>query len=83
MAGTIRTVLGNIAPPAGLTLIHEHLQIDLSHNKGPQTVLGPEDIDDIIHDLAAARRDHGLSLITDLSVTVSNADEAMALWDAS
>ena len=58
MAGMIRTVLGDIAPPAGPALIHEHLQIDLSHNKGPETVLGPGDIDDIIHDLADARR-HG------------------------
>ena len=74
MAGMIRTVLGDIAPPAGPALIHEHLQIDLSHNKGPETVLGPGDIDDIIHDLADARRHHGLSLITDLSVPGSGRD---------
>jgi phosphotriesterase-related protein len=74
MTGTIRTVLGDIAPPAGPMLIHEHLQIDLSHNKGPETVLGPGDIDDIIHDLVAARRDHGLRVMTDLSVPGSGRD---------
>ena len=37
--GMIRTVLGDITPPTGPILAHEHLQIDLSHNKGLDNVM--------------------------------------------
>ena len=74
MAGSIRTVAGDIAPPKGAVLVHEHLQIDLSHNKGPQTVLGPQDQDDIVHDLIHTREKYGLSLVAELSVPGSGRD---------
>ena len=37
----IRTINGDIDSFGGMVLAHEHLQIDLSDRKGPQTVLGP------------------------------------------
>jgi phosphotriesterase-related protein len=74
MSGLIRTVTGDIDPPGGTVLVHEHLQIDLSHNKGPQTVLGPNDQDDVIADLSDARHKYGLALVADLSVPGSGRD---------
>ena len=50
----IRTVLGDIAPTRGPVLVHEHLQIDLSAQKGPNNVLGPVQEDEIVADLQAA-----------------------------
>jgi phosphotriesterase-related protein len=63
----IRTVTGDIPPPQGAILIHEHLQIDLTKTKSPATVLGPGDQTDIIEDLKHTVAQHGLRLITDLS----------------
>ena len=68
MPGQIRTVTGDIPAPQGTVLIHEHLQIDLSHNKGPQTVIGPEDLPDVVADLAEVREKHALALVCELSV---------------
>ena len=62
----IRTVLGDIAPTRGPVLVHEHLQIDLSAQKGPNNVLGPVQEDEIVADLQAARA-LGLTCILDLS----------------
>lgn len=76
MTGRIRTVTGDVDPPDGTILVHEHLQIDLSHNKGPQTVIGPDDVDDVIADLREARALHGLALVADLSVPGSGRDPA-------
>ena len=62
----IRTVLGDIAPTGGPVLTHEHLQIDLSAQKGPNNVLGLVQEDEIVADLRAAKA-LGLTAITDLS----------------
>ena len=62
----IRTVLGDIAPTGGPVLTHEHLQIDLSAQKGPNNVLGPQQEDEIVADLTAAKA-LGLTCIVDLS----------------
>lgn len=67
----IRTVRGDVPDLAGPILAHEHLQIDLSGQKGPAVVLGPEDEDDIVQDLQAAVRAHGLGAVVDLSVSGS------------
>jgi phosphotriesterase-related protein len=64
----IRTVTGDIELGDGPVLVHEHLQIDLSHNKGPETVLGPSDAEDIIADLKKTAGDHNVRAIGDLSV---------------
>jgi phosphotriesterase-related protein len=69
----LRTVLGDVAPEKLLSahamcLIHEHIQIDLSHNKGPQTVLAPTDLPDIISDLIYARTHHQLCAVGEMSV---------------
>jgi phosphotriesterase-related protein len=74
MSARIRTVTGDIGPPCGAVLIHEHLQIDLSHNKGPQTVLGPSDQEDVIDDLSITRDKYGLALVAELSVPGSGRD---------
>lgn len=64
----IRTVRGDRTLAPGPVLIHEHVQIDLSHNKGPATVLGPQHVDDIVADLLAAKRQYGLVAVGELSV---------------
>ncbi len=74
MAGVIRTVTGDQPCPDGMFLIHEHLQIDLSHNKGPETVLGPQDRDDIISDLFHCRATHALNVVAEMSVPGSGRD---------
>jgi phosphotriesterase-related protein len=63
----IRTVLGDVEIPAGPILAHEHLQIDLSHNKGPDNVFGPEEEPDVIADLKLTVERHGLVGVADLS----------------
>src|SRR5207248_2129273 len=45
---------------------HEHLQIDLSAQKGPVNRLGAEEEQDVIDDLKKAKQ-YGLAAITDLS----------------
>lgn len=63
----IRTVLGDMEIPAGPILAHEHLQIDLSHNKGPDNVFGPEEEPDVVADLKLTVERHGLAGVADLS----------------
>ncbi len=63
----IRTVSGDITGFGGPVLMHEHLQIDLSDRKGPQTVLGPAHEADIAADLGEVVRGHGLVGVVDLS----------------
>ena len=63
----IRTITGDIAGFDGPVLMHEHLQIDLSDRKGPETVLGPAHEADITADLAEAAHAHGLTAVVDLS----------------
>jgi phosphotriesterase-related protein len=63
----IRTVLGDMEIPPGPILAHEHLQIDLSHNKGPDNVFGPEEESDVVADLKLTVERHGLVGVADLS----------------
>ena len=62
----IRTVTGDIAEISGRILVHEHLQIDLSAQKGPNNVIGKTEEADVIDDLRKAKT-HGLAAIVDLS----------------
>jgi phosphotriesterase-related protein len=62
----IRTVTGDIADLAGRILAHEHLQIDLSSQKGPAVRLGAAEEDAVVEDLRHAG-EFGLAGITDLS----------------
>ena len=63
----IRTVSGDVGAIAGRVLGHEHLQIDLSAQKGPNNVIGQVEEPDVIADLRKARDEHGLAAIVDLS----------------
>lgn len=62
----IRTVTGDIAGVDGRILAHEHLQIDLSAQKGPANRMVAEEEPAVIEDLCDARQ-FGLAAITDLS----------------
>lgn len=62
----IRTINGDISSFGGPVLAHEHLQIDLSERKGPETVLGPQHETDITADLAHTARTYGLKGVIDL-----------------
>jgi phosphotriesterase-related protein len=62
----IRTVTGDIASVEGRILLHEHLQIDLSAQKGPANRIGAAEEDAVVEDLRHARQ-FGLAAITDLS----------------
>ena len=62
----IRTVTGDVAGGAGRILLHEHLQIDLSAQKGPANRIGAAEENDVIEDLRHAK-EFGLAAITDLS----------------
>jgi phosphotriesterase-related protein len=62
----IKTVTGDVAAIAGRILAHEHLQIDLSAQKGPNNVIGAAEELDVIDDLRKAKA-HGLTAIVDLS----------------
>jgi len=62
----IRTVTGDVAGVAGRILLHEHLQIDLSAQKGPANRIGAAEENDVIEDLRHAK-EFGLAAITDLS----------------
>jgi phosphotriesterase-related protein len=63
----IRTVTGDIADIDGRILAHEHLQIDLCCQKGPEVVLGEAEQRDVIDDLSKAMQ-LGLKAVVDLSV---------------
>jgi predicted metal-dependent phosphotriesterase family hydrolase len=69
----IRTVTGDIANITGPILCHEHLQIDLCCQKGPDVVLNEGDREDVINDLGAAMK-LGLKAVVDLSVLGSGRD---------
>ena len=57
---------GDVAALAGRILAHEHLQIDLSAQKGPNNVIGQAEEPDVIDDLRKAK-EHGLAAVVDLS----------------
>ena len=78
----IRTVTGDHIINEGMCLIHEHVQIDLSHNKSAETVLGPQHIPAIISDLALTRDKFSLNLIAEMSVVGSGRD-VTAMRDVS
>jgi phosphotriesterase-related protein len=62
----IRTVTGDVDAIAGRILPHEHLQIDLSAQKGAANKVGAGEEDAVVEDLRAAK-DLGLAAVTDLS----------------
>jgi phosphotriesterase-related protein len=62
----IRTVTGDIAAIVGRVLAHEHLQIDLSAQKGPANRIGQAEEEAVVDDLLDAKA-RGLAAITDLS----------------
>jgi phosphotriesterase-related protein len=62
----IRTVTGDIAAVHGRILAHEHLQIDLSAQKGPANRIGEAEEEAVVDDLRHAK-EFGLAAITDLS----------------
>ena len=62
----IRTVTGDIAAIVGRVLAHEHLQIDLSVQKGPANRIGQAEEEAVVDDLLDAKA-LGLAAITDLS----------------
>ena len=71
----IRTVTGDLPGIVGPILAHEHLQIDLCCQKGPEVVLGLADQDDVINDLSAAKQ-QGLKGVVDLRTEGSGRDPA-------
>jgi phosphotriesterase-related protein len=62
----IRTVTGDRPSINGRILAHEHLQIDLSAQKGPANKVGEAEIPAVVEDLRKAK-EYGLAAITDLS----------------
>jgi phosphotriesterase-related protein len=66
IATVIRTVTGDIAAVHGRVLAHEHLQIDLSAQKGPANRIGAAEEEAVVEDLCHAK-EFGLAAITDLS----------------
>jgi phosphotriesterase-related protein len=62
----IRTVTGDVAEIGGRILAHEHLQIDLSAQKGPANKVGAAEEAAVVEDLCKAKA-LGLAAITDLS----------------
>jgi phosphotriesterase-related protein len=71
----IRTVTGDVAAINGRLLAHEHLQIDLSAQKGSANKIGAAEEDDVVEDLVKAKA-HGLACITDLSAPLWGRDPA-------
>jgi phosphotriesterase-related protein len=63
----IRTVTGDLATIDGPILAHEHLQIDLCCQKGPEVVLGEAEQAEVASDLGKAMQ-QGLKAVVDLSV---------------
>ncbi|HEY0188069.1 MAG TPA: hypothetical protein VGC67_11320 [Cellulomonas sp.] len=63
----IRTTAGPVPPDAirGTVLAHEHLAIDLRRGSDTAATLGDEDL--LVAELAAARREHGLALVVELT----------------
>ena len=71
----IRTVDGDVVDIDGPILAHEHLQIDLCCQKGPEVVLGEAEQDDVANDLGRAMQ-LGLKAVVDLSVSGSGRNPA-------
>jgi phosphotriesterase-related protein len=71
----IRTVTGDIESIDGRVLAHEHLQIDLSAQKGPANKIGVDEIEAVVEDLQKAKT-YGLAAITDLSAPLWGRDPA-------
>jgi phosphotriesterase-related protein len=71
----IRTVTGDVAAINGRILAHEHLQIDLSAQKGPANKIGAAEEQDVVDDLIKAKA-HGLAAVTDLSAPLWGRDPA-------
>jgi phosphotriesterase-related protein len=71
----IRTVTGDVETIRGRILAHEHLQIDLSAQKGPANKVGEAEIPAVVEDLRIAR-EFGLAAITDLSAPLWGRDPA-------
>ena len=59
----IRTVTGDVEAIHGRILAHEHLQIDLSAQKGPANKVGEAEIPAVVEDLRTAK-EFGLAAIT-------------------
>src|SRR5262245_22228187 len=71
----IRTVTGDIETIRGRILAHEHLQIDLSAQKGPANKVGEAEVPAVVEDLCTAK-EFGLAAITDLSAPLWGRDPA-------
>jgi phosphotriesterase-related protein len=71
----IRTVTGDVETVRGRILAHEHLQIDLSAQKGPANKVGEAEIPAVVEDLQKAKA-FGLAAITDLSAPLWGRDPA-------
>jgi phosphotriesterase-related protein len=71
----IRTVTGDVENIRGRILPHEHLQIDLSAQKGPANKIGAEEEAAVVEDLRQAK-EYGLAAITDLSAPLWGRDPA-------
>ena len=69
----IRTVTGDVERIEGRILAHEHLQIDLSAQKGPANKIGEDEVPAVVADLRTAK-EHGLAAITDLSAPLWGRD---------
>jgi len=71
----IRTVAGDTPSIEGAILAHEHLQINLCCQKGPEVVLGEAEQADVVNDLTKAMG-YGLKGVVDLSVMGSGRNPA-------
>jgi phosphotriesterase-related protein len=69
----IRAVTGDVESIRGRILPHEHLQIDLSAQKGPANRIGADEEAAVIEDLVQAK-EYGLAAITDLSAPLWGRD---------
>ena len=69
----IRTVTGDVEAIDGRILAHEHLQIDLSAQKGPAVRIGADEIPAVLEDLQKAK-EYGLAAMTDLSAPLWGRD---------
>jgi phosphotriesterase-related protein len=69
----IRTVTGDVETVGGRILAHEHLQIDLSAQKGAANKMGEAEIPAVVEDLQKAK-EFGLAAITDLSAPLWGRD---------
>jgi len=69
----IRTVTGDVESIGGRILPHEHLQIDLSAQKGPANKIGTGEEAAVVEDLQKAK-EYGLAAITDLSAPLWGRD---------